>query len=94
MQAYSDPSREFDPYSLPDIEVFYVSYQEFLQADPGTWMYNYMYEDGGLSNVQRASDLKGWYWWCCFPGCLPDGDPVGPFCTEDAALTDAREERE
>ena len=31
----------------------------------------------------------GWYWWACFPGCMPDGDPSGPFKTEDEALADA-----
>ena len=31
----------------------------------------------------------GWYWWSCFPGCLPDGDPSGPFPSEDAAREDA-----
>jgi hypothetical protein len=34
---------------------------------------------------------EGWYWWPCFPGCLPDGEPVGPFETEDEAIKDARE---
>ncbi len=33
----------------------------------------------------------GWYWWACFPGCLPDGDPVGPFDTPEEAYADARE---
>ena len=33
----------------------------------------------------------GWYYWACFPGCLPDGDPMGPFDTEDAAISDMRE---
>jgi hypothetical protein len=33
----------------------------------------------------------GWYWWPCFPGCLPDGDPVGPFETEEEAIEDARD---
>lgn len=32
----------------------------------------------------------GWYWWSCFPGCLPDGDPTGPFATEEEALADAQ----
>jgi len=91
MQTYSDPSRESDPNALPNIEVFYVGYQEFLQADPNTWMYEYMHNDGGLSNAQYVSYLKGWYWWYCFPGCLPDGDPVGPFFTEECALADAQE---
>ena len=33
----------------------------------------------------------GWYWWSCFPGCLPDSDPVGPFDTEAEALADAQD---
>jgi hypothetical protein len=32
----------------------------------------------------------GWYWWACFPGCLPDGEPTGPFETESAAIEDAQ----
>jgi hypothetical protein len=31
----------------------------------------------------------GWYWWPCFPGCLPDGDATGPFQTEREAVEDA-----
>ena len=34
---------------------------------------------------------KGWYWWSCFPGCLPDGAPEGPFDSEEEALADARD---
>jgi hypothetical protein len=33
----------------------------------------------------------GWYWWACFPGCLPDSDPCGPFETEAEALADAQD---
>jgi hypothetical protein len=25
---------------------------------------------------------EGWYWQACFPGCLPDGDPMGPYASE------------
>ena len=33
----------------------------------------------------------GWYWWACFPGCLPDGDePTGPFLSEQEAINDAQ----
>ena len=39
----------------------------------------------------EEADPAGWYWWSCFPGCLPDGDPVGPFDSEADALADARE---
>jgi hypothetical protein len=33
----------------------------------------------------------GWFYWFCFPGCLPDSDAVGPFATKAEALADARE---
>lgn len=36
----------------------------------------------------------GWYWWACFPGCLPDSDPMGPFATEAEALADAQSNNE
>ena len=32
----------------------------------------------------------GFYWWACFPGCMPDGDPCGPFKTEQDAIDDAQ----
>ena len=31
----------------------------------------------------------GFFWWACFPGCLPDGEPIGPFETESEAIEDA-----
>lgn len=32
---------------------------------------------------------RGWYWWPCFPGCLPDGEIGGPFPPELEAMEDA-----
>jgi hypothetical protein len=37
----------------------------------------------------EGCDGPGWYWWPCFPGCLPDGDPSGPFPTAEGAYLDA-----
>ena len=34
----------------------------------------------------------GWYYWYCFPGCMPESDPIGPFDTEAAALASAQED--
>ena len=49
--------------------------------------------DGGCDPrdcaVDNPADLAGWYWQACFPGCLPDGDPCGPFATEADAIADA-----
>ena len=44
-----------------------------------------------LVNEDGETLPAGWYWWPCFPGCLPDSDPTGPFDTEGEALADARD---
>ena len=73
-QAYSNPDRENDPHTLPDIEVFFYNGVDQFQREDG-------------------EDMEaGWYWWSCSPGCLPDGDPIGPYDTEAAALAAAREQ--
>jgi hypothetical protein len=41
------------------------------------------------SAVNDPADLAGWYWQACYPGCLPDSDPIGPFPTEEEAMADA-----
>lgn len=32
---------------------------------------------------------KGFYWWACYPGYLPDSEPYGPFETPQEAYEDA-----
>lgn len=39
-----------------------------------------------------CTEQPGWYWWACSPGCLPDGDPSGPFATSKEAYDNAMEE--
>lgn len=46
---------------------------------------------GEMPREDDEPNEAGFYWWSCFPGCLPDGDAIGPFATEEAALADARE---
>ena len=77
-QAYSDPSREADTYSLPDVEVFWLSASEAGAID-------------GPADDWSEPLPEGWYWHSCFPGCLPDGEPSGPFATEADALADAQD---
>lgn len=33
----------------------------------------------------------GWYWVAEFPGCMPDGEPSGPFASSRDAMYDADE---
>ena len=54
----------------------------------------YLFEDEkeAYKEMKQAyKSLSGWYWWPCFPGCLPDGDPIGPFDYEQEAIDNARE---
>ena len=76
-QAYSNPKRASDPHALPDVEIFYND------ADV---------VNGHARNFDANGEPveAGWYWWPCFPGCLPDGEPSGPFATEAEALADAQ----
>ena len=44
----------------------------------------------GEGEACSLDDLdQGWYWWHCWPGCLPDCDPIGPFASEEEARLDA-----
>jgi hypothetical protein len=72
-QAYSNPEREGDAYSLPDIEIFYMDSDNRMQDEEG------------------APYPNGYYWWPCFPGCLPDSEPIGPFKTYKQALASAQD---
>jgi hypothetical protein len=103
MQAYSDPSRQDDPGALPDIEVFQLTAREVAEQDEDL-IYEYMkrreYRLAAMNSKAREAMFDamiedngitgGWYWWACFPGCLPDGDPAGPFETAKEALADAQ----
>lgn len=71
---YSDPEREVDPYALPDIEVFWV------EADIAS--------ENNCGVVTEVT--SGWYYWSCMPGCLPDSEANGPFCSEELAVLDMR----
>jgi hypothetical protein len=71
---YSDPARADMPNTLPDVEVFYHTQNSPIALDDET----------------GESLPTGWYWWSCFPGCLPDGEPTGPYPTEAEALADAQ----
>jgi hypothetical protein len=79
-QYYSTPERESSPTAEPNVEVFYVSRMEC----------NY-----NLQNMDHADEYTitepGFYYWYCFPGCLPDSEPIGPFNTEAEAVKNMME---
>ena len=71
MQAYSDPSKQSDPYSLPDVEVFFWTDYDH--------------------HVDEPDMQPGYYFWFCFPGCMPDSSPEGPYETEEEAVEAAQD---
>jgi hypothetical protein len=74
---YIDESRDSSPHALPDVEVFH-SDAYLSNDDPNR-------ETEGIGE-------SGFYYAYGFPGCMWDSEPVGPFGTEDEALTAARKE--
>ena len=104
MQAYSDPSRESDPYALPDVEVFELTATEVASQDEDL-LYEYSkrpefrpssmnrrIQGNMLDTIVKEQGITGgWFWWTCLPGCLPDSDPIGPFATREEALADAQD---
>lgn len=71
---------------IEGIEVFKMDRSDFVNPDKDSWM-----ADSVAANDGRSAGLAGWYWWSCLPGCLPDGDPSGPFKSPAAARRDAVE---
>ena len=75
---YSDPKRADDPHALPNIEVWHEG--------PGR-----IHREGPGDDSDGEEHEGGWFYAFGFPGCLHDGEPSGPFASEEEALADARE---
>lgn len=99
-QEYSNPKRANDEHSL--LEIFQLTAHEVAAQDEDL-IYEYMqrreYRLAAMNSRDRDAMLDaiveeegiegGWFWWSCFPGCLPDSEPIGPFETYQEALADA-----
>jgi hypothetical protein len=42
--------------------------------------------------VEEQGITGGWFYWYCFPGCMPDSDPIGPYDTFALAKAAAQEQ--
>ena len=104
-QAYSNPDREDDAYALPDIEIFQMTAIEIAEyREENVWEFSKRHEfrlchmSGKVREkmldamVEELGIEGGWFYWYCFPGCLPDSEPVGPFKSHAKALKAARDD--
>lgn len=80
-QFYLEEDRKDDAWSLPNLEVFQMTKDDIVGLGKESYYYDEI-DDEYLD--------AGFYYWFCFPGCLPEGEPSGPYKTEDEALKDAR----
>ena len=70
-----------------------MSYHQFTNESGeqyGSFETFFYYDSINSDHFGRIGD-RGWYWNAGFPGCLPDGEPSGPFETEQDAIKDATE---
>jgi hypothetical protein len=97
-QAYSDPSREDEDTALPDVKVWADGVFESECCDTP-----HSASHAGACTGQpcltcekpatfRDTGRKAWWFWFCFPGCMPDSEASGPYQSEHEALEAAREQ--
>ena len=71
----------------------YEGYHRFVDRDqPSRQFGSFEVFYNGTGDDQKIVHEIGWYWWACYPGCLPDSEPSGPFRTSYLAYVDARGE--
>ena len=92
-QHYSNPQRASDAYSLPDVETFTARYGDCPYCsstviEDGSGQFHCEMCEGvrRVSGVVPAEINTGWFYWFCFPGCMPEGDPSGPYASEAEAV--------
>ncbi len=82
---------------MGNVETFQANYRYCTECGSLVF-FDHRTDDSGrlvadCTDCETTNELtdRGWFYWFCFPGCLPDSEPFGPFATEDEALDDARE---
>ncbi len=96
-QIYSNPKRESETYSLPDVETFTLNYGDCpyctsTVTEDACGEYRCESCQKGWNDATPAEITTGWFYWACFPGCMPDSDPMGPYATEAEAVAAAQED--
>jgi hypothetical protein len=106
-QHYSNPDRENDPHALPDVEVFQLTAREYAEGDSNSemieeWLRKPQYRLATMNSKTRDAMFDamieeegiegGWFYWFCFPGCMPEGDAIGPYKTRQEAIAAAQDD--
>jgi hypothetical protein len=77
---------EAERRGLNNLEVFKSDYQ--LCDACGALSLNCDLEEDCCAEPDQTRAI-GVFYWFCFPGCIPEGEPMGPFATHADAFEDA-----
>ena len=84
---------DFDPAKdeTGSYEVFYMNREDLIRAGVlkevnDTWFH---IDEMNEWWPCEPNAYEGYYWWCCFPGCIPEGDLNGPYSSIEDAHADA-----
>jgi hypothetical protein len=104
MFFYSDTTKENDLHTIPDFEVFELNAHEVAEMDEDLirqYSRKHEYRLATMNNRTREAMLDaivenegitgGYFFQFCFPGCLPESSPFGPYPTRQAAIEAARD---
>ena len=80
-----------NPNACANPEVL-AGYHQFQNDDGESYgSFEVFWSEGEHQHQESGEPFEiGWYWWPCFPGCLPDGEPIGPFENSVQAYSDAQ----
>ena len=103
-QFYTREREASDPWKLPNAEVFELTSREVAEMD-GELIREYMrkpeFRLAAMNNrVQEAmfqamiddeAISGGWFYRYCYPGCMPESEPFGPYASRQEAIDAARD---
>jgi|TARA_R110000823_G_scaffold311428_1_gene436946 hypothetical protein len=87
--AAYDSREGYHQFHSEETQELYGSFEVYWHA--GGHMVEPSEDDDMPLDDWRDPERAGWYWRACFPGCLPDGDSIGPFARSSKAFYDADE---
>jgi hypothetical protein len=64
----------------------YMKRPEFRLAGMNSRIRDAMFD----TMIEEECIEGGWFYWFCFPGCLPDSEPFGPYKTRAEAIAAAQ----
>ena len=81
----NDAGGSFEILYIDEDDCFDLN-EQHLEEHEGYWFDEIEDEvERKLAIQDEGPYTPGWYWRACFPGCLPDGEPNGPFKNDETA---------